>query len=142
MGVYPVKQLIIIRKDLGMNKGKLAAQAAHASMGALLKSAYHSNVSSASDERDFDQVLIINLEDNPTVKAWLEGSFAKIALAVNSEEELEACREIAKNHGLRYSYIVDNGTTVFNGVPTPTCVGIGPAKSEILDELFSHLKLY
>jgi peptidyl-tRNA hydrolase, PTH2 family len=35
MGVYQIKQLIIIRKDLGMNKGKLAAQASHASMAAV-----------------------------------------------------------------------------------------------------------
>lgn len=132
MGLYPVKQLIIIRKDLGMNKGKLAAQAAHASMGALL------NTRSGA----YDKKLVINFDDYPIVKEWLEGSFAKIALAVNSEEELLACVELAKEHGLLYSYIVDNGTTVFNGIHTPTCVGIGPEKSELLDELFGKLKLY
>lgn len=144
MGVYPVKQLIIIRKDLGMNKGKLAAQAAHASMGALLKAfteishGYESTVNEDGD-RVFNSLYFMQHE---IVDEWLKGSFAKIALAVNSDAELQACVELAKEHDLLYSYIVDNGTTVFNGVPTPTCVGIGPARSEVLDELFSHLKLY
>ena len=65
MGVYAVKQLIIIRKDLGMNKGKLAAQAAHASMGALLK---------AFEEDKNGREL--NYENYPDVKEWLQGSFA------------------------------------------------------------------
>ena len=131
MGVYPVKQLIIIRKDLGMNKGKLAAQAAHASMSSLLHSF-------KADEFGME----LTYEDYHDVEQWLNGSFAKIALAVNSEEELEACYKLAKENDLLASYIVDNGTTVFNGVPTPTCVGVGPAQSAVLDSLFSHLKLY
>lgn len=131
MGVYPVKQLIIIRKDLGMNKGKLAAQAAHASMASLLSSF-------KADEFGME----LTYENFPDVEQWLTGSFAKIALAVSSEEELEACYKIAKENDLLSSYIVDNGTTVFNGVPTPTCVGVGPAQSAVLDSLFSHLKLY
>ena len=140
MGVYAVKQLIIIRKDLGMNKGKLAAQAAHASMGALLKAFTDmTDDLHASDGEDFIRVYC---SDSEVLNEWLDGSFAKIALAVNSEAELQACVELAKEHNLLYSYIVDNGTTVFNGVPTPTCVGIGPAKSEVLDALFSNLKLY
>lgn len=134
MGVYSTKQYIIIRKDLGMKKGKIAAQAAHASMGALL-SISHDRI---CPER-FNEKVIPMTED---VEAWLKGSFAKVALAVNSEEELKECYEKVKEMGLPVAYIVDNGTTVFNGVPTPTCVGIGPAKSEILEPLFQHLKLF
>jgi len=131
MGVYNVKQLIIIRKDLGMNKGKLAAQAAHASLGAIL------SIADKSAER-----VIIDCSKDPAVNAWLNGAFAKIALAVNSEEELEQCYKIAKENGFPCAYIVDNGTTVFNGVKTPTCLGIGPVESEKLDTLFGHLHLY
>jgi PTH2 family peptidyl-tRNA hydrolase len=140
MGLYPVKQLIIIRKDLGMNKGKLAAQAAHASMGALLSA--FTDMTDDFHASDGDDFIRLYHSDNEVLNEWLDGSFAKIALAVNSEDELKACLELAKEHNLLYSYIVDNGTTVFNGVPTPTCVGIGPAKSEVLDVLFNHLKLY
>lgn len=140
MGVYAVKQLIIIRKDLGMNKGKLAAQASHASMGALLKA--FTKVSTGLDENGIDKFVLVYPTENKVVDEWLNGSFAKVALAVQSDEELKDCLELAKEHNLLYSYIVDNGTTVFNGVPTPTCVGIGPAESEVLDKLFGHLKLY
>ena len=130
MGVYPVKQLIVVRKDLKMKKGKIAAQACHASMGALL---------SVCDRTDTG--ISLDFSKNPIAKEWLEGSFAKIALAVNSEEELKKCFEKAKEAGFPVSYIVDNGTTVFNGIKTPTCVGIGPANSEDLDKIFGDLQL-
>lgn len=131
MGVYNVKQLIIIRKDLGMNKGKLAAQAAHASMAAVL------SVSERNEER-----IVIDYNRYPIIGEWFKGSFAKVALAVHSEAELEQCYAIAKENGFPCAYIVDNGTTVFNGVKTPTCIGVGPVESEKLDALFGHLRLY
>ena len=131
MGVYNVKQYIIARKDLNMPSGKLAAQAAHASVGALLKAT--ENVASGK---------LINYDKFPDVKAWLEGDFAKVCLAVNSEEELERCYAIALENNIPCAYIIDNGTTVFNGVHTPTCVGIGPAKKEVIEPLFANLKLY
>ena len=131
MGIYNIKQLIIIRKDLGMKKGKLASQAAHASMAALLSIA----------QRD-EKSLVIDYTHHEIAGEWIKGSFAKIALAVSSEEELKQCFDIAKEHGFPCAYIVDSGVTVFNGQPTPTCIGIGPAKSEELDALFSSLPLY
>lgn len=131
MGVYAVKQLIIIRKDLGMNKGKLAAQAAHASLGALLKMA-----TVEGHNINFDCFQNMDLD------AWLKGSFAKVVLAVRSEEELQECYKIAKENGFPCAYIEDNGTTVFNGVKTATCLGIGPVESKQLDALFGHLSLY
>lgn len=130
MGVYPVKQLILVRKDLKMKKGKIAAQASHASVSALLNCCDKSDTGFSLEFSSF-----------PIVKEWLQGSFAKVALAVNSEDELKACYEKAKEAGFPVSYIVDNGVTVFNGVKTPTCVGIGPAPSDKLDELFGHLQL-
>lgn len=131
MGAYAVKQLIIIRKDLQMNKGKLAAQASHASLGSVLRMAH----------KDGGNYLL-DCEHNPVLDAWLNGSFAKVALAVHSEEELEKYHQIAQEHGFPCAYIVDNGTTVFNGVKTPTCLGVGPVESEKLDALFNELKLY
>lgn len=130
MGVYNVKQLIVIRKDLGMKKGKIAAQACHASMGALLKMCEIS-----------DDGVKLDFNENKAAKEWLQGSFAKVALAVNSEEELKRCYDLAEENGIPAAYIVDNGTTVFNGVKTATCVGIGPAESDKLDKLFGDLKL-
>jgi len=138
MGVYDVKQVILVRKDLGMNKGKVAAQVAHASMGAFLKSA----VKRGFEDGDNLQGLTIDFADYPDVGTWLSGSFAKVVLAVNSEEELKAYHEIAAKADLMCAYIEDNGTTVFNGVKTPTCLGVGPAKAEVLDPIFNQLKLF
>lgn len=131
MGVYKYKQLIIIRKDLKMNKGKLAAQACHASMGALLK---------CTDKNDVR--MLLDFQEFPIIKDWLDNSFAKVVLAVNSEEELKECFDKAITNHIPASYIEDNGTTVFHGVKTPTCVGVGPYYSEDLDRIFGGLKLY
>lgn len=131
MGFYEVKQLIIVRKDLGMKKGKMAAQACHASMGALLSMA-----------TKMEQELVINFDIYPVARKWLYEDFAKVVLRVNSEEELRECYKIAQDNDLPCAFIIDNGITVFNNVKTPTCIGIGPASSEQLDALFGHLKLF
>ena len=131
MGIYNIKQLIIVRKDLGMNKGKLAAQAAHASMGALFSIAQRNK-----------EYLVIDYMNNEIAREWINGPFAKVVLSVRSEEELLACFNLAQSHGLPCSYIVDSGATVFNGKKTPTCIGVGPAKSDELDALYGHLPLY
>lgn len=137
MGFYNVKQLIVVRKDLKMKPGKMAAQASHASLGALFKAKQTEEKYNLDKKR---VQIVINLYDE--MEEWLNGSFAKVVLAVHSEEELKQVYDKAIDAHLPTSYIVDNGTTVFHGVATPTCVGIGPASSEILDALFSNLKLY
>lgn len=135
MGVYEFKQYLIVRKDLKMPAGKLAAQAAHASLGALLKS---SKVWVEGNEIKGYKIDY----NNPILKGWLEGSFAKVCLEVNSKEELDKYFEIAQKNHIPCAYIIDNGTTVFNGVATPTCIGVGPARSEDIEPLFKELKLY
>ena len=113
-----MKQYLIIRKDLKMKPGKLAAQAAHASMKAT----------------------VLHM-DNPKVKEWLGGIFTKVALAVESEEELLEIINSARSRGVIAELITDAGITVFNGVPTNTCAGIGPDDPEVLKEIVGHLKL-
>lgn len=112
------KQMIVMRKDLNMRKGKMIAQGAHASMKALLENM-----------------------DHPSVKAWLSQAFAKIAVSVDSEEELLAVMEKARSAGLITALITDAGRTEFNGVPTNTCIAIGPATNEALYPITGHLKL-
>jgi peptidyl-tRNA hydrolase, PTH2 family len=113
-----VKQIIIMRKDLNMRLGKQIAQGAHASMKATLE----------------------NLE-HPNVKEWLSGPFTKIAVSVNSEEELFEIMNKAKDAGLITALITDAGRTEFNGVPTNTCIAIGPATHEDLLPITGSLKL-
>lgn len=124
------KQVIVMRKDLNMRKGKIAAQAAHASMKALLDLGTKNN----------NEIKIPFVND--AMKDWLNGAFKKICVYVNSEEELINIYDKAKKRGLICSMIIDNGLTEFNGIPTRTCVAIGPEYSDVLDEITGNLTLY
>lgn len=115
---YDFKQVIVMRKDLNMRKGKAVAQGAHASLAVVLRHL-----------------------DHPYVKGWLAGRFAKIAVYVESEDELHEIHEKALEHGLLTEMIQDAGFTEFNGVPTYTCIAIGPAPVEEIDQVTGHLKL-
>jgi len=74
-------------------------------------------------------------------KQWLSESFTKIALYVNSEEELDEIYKKAKEAELPCSLIEDNGKTEFGGVKTKTAVAIGPAFHDQVKDIVSHLKL-
>jgi PTH2 family peptidyl-tRNA hydrolase len=123
------KQVIVLRKDLNMRKGKMVAQGAHASMGALL---------SISDRREDGSVLI---PADPRVSAWLGGQFKKVCVSVDSEAELLEIEERAKAAGMICCLIRDSGLTEFGGVPTHTGVCIGPDAAEKIDAITGHLKL-
>lgn len=129
------KQVIIIRKDLKMRRGKECAQAAHASMATLLnrKTNYTQNEDGSSE---------ITLPLTPAMDEWINGHFIKICVTVNSEAELLELYEKAKAAGLPCSLIQDAGFTEFNGQKTYTTVGIGPANSEEIDPITNKLPLY
>jgi len=116
------KQVIVVRKDLNMRKGKLAAQASHASMSFLTKNARFSH--RGGFFHYFEKM--IHDGDSAEVEHWLNNSFRKICVYVNSEQELDAIHQKAIDNKLTSHIIVDNGATEFNGVPTKTCVAIGP----------------
>lgn len=113
-----IKQVIVVRKDLKMPVGKIAAQVAHASMKATLE----------------------NLEDFRVVE-WLDGDFTKVVVGCSDEEELCNIYTNALQHDLIAAVIVDNGKTVFKNIPTLTCVAIGPDTPENIDKITGHLKL-
>ena len=124
---YQVKQVLVVRKDLNMRKGKMIAQCGHASMRFLTK-----NYSGGGN-------LVAPL-DEPSQK-WLEGSFAKIVLGVSSKEELVEIMKKAKENKVRCEGIIDSGKTEFGGSPTLTCCAIGPDRAEKIDEITKDLKL-
>lgn len=137
-----VKQVILIRKDLNMPPGKLMAQAAHASLQAIFNRMY---VDSEQLDDDKDTRAIyreLNTTSNSSLNMWICGEQKKVCLAVNSQEELDDYYNKALENNLMSSYIIDNGHTVFNGIPTPTCVAIGPDFSHLIDPITSKLKLY
>ena len=50
--------------------------------------------------------------------------------------------QAAKEKKLEVHLVTDAGLTEFNGVPTKTCIAIGPNYSEKIDEVTGHLKPY
>jgi len=125
---YDIKQVILYRKDLNMRKGKIASQVAHASMKVLLDRSH------ISENENGHFVMYTFLHDEH-VKEWLVSKFAKIVLEVMTENDLILAYEEAIKRGLPASLITDAGLTEFHGVPTKTCVAIGPAKSEEIDKI-------
>lgn len=117
------KQIIILRKDLNMRKGKMVAQGAHASMAVIL-----------------EEQLKLHYP-SPAVAEWLSGKFTKICVSVSSEDQLIQLYMEAKAKGLPCSLITDAGLTEFGGVPTHTAVAIGPAYPDEVDPLTKHLPL-
>lgn len=131
-----VKQVIVVRKDLNMRKGKQISQGSHASMKVFLDLCEYQRISSSEGR------LTFYLDgDDSDWSVWLRGLFTKIVVSCDSEQELVDIYQQAKDKGLPCSLIVDAGLTEFNGVPTKTCVAIGPAKSEEINPITGHLKL-
>ncbi len=132
------KQVIVIRKDLNMPSGKLAAQVSHASLGCIM------NIMNKTEK---DNVFSLNLSLNRNEKKelavidWLNIRFTKVILYVKSEEKLMEVYLNAKSKGLNTVLIEDMGFTVFDGVKTKTCIGIGPCYAEDLIGVTNKLQL-
>ena len=122
------KQVIVLRKDLNMRKGKMVAQGAHASMAAILKLAHREG-----------NELVIALDER--IEPWLCGRFTKICVSVNSEAELLAIHEKSIAAGVLTSLILDSGVTEFGGVPTNTAVAVGPDQASKVDAITGNLPL-
>lgn len=113
-----IKQIIIVRTDLGMGKGKIAAQVGHA----CVLGAEHVRKS------------------NPEwFSKWWDGQ-AKIVLKVNSESELESIKRDAIDLGLPWAQVTDAGHTQI-APGTFTCLSIGPAPEDLIDKITDDLKL-
>lgn len=118
-----MKQVIVIRKDLNMRKGKMVAQGAHASLMAYMNAV-----------KDIPK----GAQD---VFLWLRDSkMTKICVGIDSEAELLELHLNAQKASLPCSLVLDAAHTEFKE-PTYTSVCIGPAASEDIDKLTGHLKL-
>ncbi|MFW9843195.1 MAG: peptidyl-tRNA hydrolase Pth2 [Candidatus Thorarchaeota archaeon] len=116
---FEYKQVIAVRTDLGMSKGKTAVQVAH---GAI-SSAERARVTKQEEWR-----------------AWMREGQKKVAVKVTSEEEIMELRKQAITHNLPHAIIRDAGMTELPP-GTLTVIGIGPAKAEAIDEVTKDLKL-
>ena len=136
---YP-KQIIVVRTDLKMSSGKTAAQVAHSSLGVFTNwmKLFFNDIT--IDQNVFLREYKFVIANNTAVFDWLENSFTKVALGVDSLEELLEINEKVKDAGLLSCLITDNGQTEFNGVPTITCLAIGPLYDHEFIGLTDHLK--
>ncbi|MBS3123448.1 peptidyl-tRNA hydrolase Pth2 [Candidatus Woesearchaeota archaeon] len=111
-----LKQVILVRQDLALPQGKACAQAAHASVEAVLNS------------------------EKKKVDKWRDEGMPKIVLKVKDEKELGSYFQQAKEKKLVASLITDAGRTVV-APGTKTCAAIGPDEEEKIDAITGKLKL-
>lgn len=112
-----MKQAIVVRTDLKMGKGKIAAQASHAAIGAY------------------------KIADKSSVRKWEQEGQKKVVLKVSSERELLELFYKAKNSSpVACTLITDAGHTQIEP-STRTCIGLGPASDDEIDALVGDLKL-
>lgn len=123
------KMVIVVRKDLEMRKGKIAAQVAHASMKFLVDN----DQAKRADE--------LHVELSKPEAEWLNGGHAKVVVYANSEDQLRDLMFRAELQGVDCYPVVDAGRTEFHGVPTLTCAAFGPDYPDVLDSLTGDLKL-
>ena len=112
----PYKQVILVREDLKLPKGKLAAQSSHASVDATLKS------------------------DKKIIDLWKKEGGKKIVLKIKDEKELFKYKQMAEDAGIKTALITDAGHTVVEP-GTITCLGIGPDEERKIDSVTGNLKM-
>lgn len=134
-----MKQVIVIRKDLKMRRGKEIAQGAHASISFLTKR-LREYLEYAASFCEHPGEIWVKLSE--AERAWIRGRFKKICCIVNSEEELLELHEKAIEAGLVCSLIQDSGKTEFHDEATNTCLAIGPDEEKKIDKITGHLTLY
>ena len=110
------KQVILVRQDLKLPKGKMSAQCSHAAVETVLKS------------------------DRKIVEAWREEGMPKVVLKVADEKELLDFQRKCQQQKIVTSLITDAGHTVVEP-GTKTCLGIGPDLAEKIDKITGFLKL-
>jgi PTH2 family peptidyl-tRNA hydrolase len=113
-----VKLVVLVRADLGMGRGKTAAQVAHAAVAATLRAV-----------------------GSPRLQAWLADGQPKVVLRVDSEDELGDVVHAAEQARLPVEVVADAGRTQV-AAGTVTCAAIGPADDETLDAVTGTLRLY
>lgn len=113
------KLVVCVRTDLGMGKGKIAAQVGHASVQAA-------EASRRSDRSTYD--------------AWRDAGQPKVVVKVGGSGELEDVRRDAQAANLPTQTVTDAGRTQLDP-GTTTCLAVGPADGDRIDAVTGHLSL-
>ncbi|XP_018427031.1 PREDICTED: peptidyl-tRNA hydrolase 2, mitochondrial [Nanorana parkeri] len=114
------KMVLVVRNDLKMGKGKVAAQCSHAAVSA------------------YKQLIKRNPE---LLKQWEYCGQPKVVLKATDEDALVELLTQAKQLGLAISLIQDAGRTQI-APGSRTVLGVGPGPSDLVDKVTGHLKLY
>ena len=114
------KLVVVVRTDLGISKGKMAVQVAHAAVNCALKSR-------KSDSSNFNK--------------WFDEGQKKVVVKGQNESTLRDLQQHAREVGLVSSLVTDAGLTE---VPagTVTCLGIGPASESEIDSITGDYPLF
>ena len=115
----PHKMVLVVRQDLKMGKGKIAAQCSHATLGCY-KAALKNH--------------------KMAIKSWELNGQPKIAVKCQTEEQLLALRDHAQSLKIPFSLIRDAGRTQI-APGSKTVLGVGPAPEDAVDKITGHLKL-
>jgi PTH2 family peptidyl-tRNA hydrolase len=118
--VFKYKQVIVLRTDLKMSKGKLAAQVAHAAVSAVEKA---------------------RTENASWLKAWFSEGQCKIVVRAESKQQLLELEKQATKSEIPVSLVMDRGLTELPP-GTITCLGIGPAPSSRIDKITGQIPLF
>lgn len=113
------KLVILVRDDLKMSKGKIAAQAGHAAVNC---------------------VLSIKKKDAGAFEKWTMSNQPIVVLKIGSEREMFEFKAVADAQKINNSAVCDAGRTEVEP-GTFTCLGIGPAPSSVLDKITGELKM-
>lgn len=116
------KQAILIRTDLGMSRGKMCAQVAHAALEAARK------------VRKKDEVLKREIS-----KKWREQGMKKVVLKVRSKPKLFHYKDLAERSSISTSVVKDAGKTEIPG-GSYTALGIGPDEAKKINKISGELK--
>ena len=135
------KMMIVMRRDLKMRKGKIAVQAGHACVEAVLCALIREGRQEDLRLHEGYACLMPRGEETPLTR-WMAEGMAKVCVYVDSLEELLAVEKKAREVGLHAALIQDAGRTEFHGEPTFTCLAIEPAFPEEVDPVTGELPLY
>lgn len=133
------KQVIVWRKDLNVRKGKFGAQVAHSTLKLYLDLCKKGVI--YDDNEGTLEYYTFYYKKGSAWDNWLNGLFTKILVSCNSEQELDDLYLKAKEANLPCTMIIDAGLTEFKGIPTKTCIAIGPAESEEINKITGSLSL-
>jgi PTH2 family peptidyl-tRNA hydrolase len=124
-----IKQVIVVRKDLNLRKTELASQVATASMGFLLE----------NNESERNDIINVKLSNEEVL--WLNGSFEKLIVGVDSEEDLRDLMFKAEMEGIGVYPVhgkIKRGPS--DDDMTIMCAALGPDDSKVINHVTGHLK--